>query len=121
MSVIMGPFAFFGQNSPNLKFSSITMFTRLHPELTWVDLSLRDGLLRPSGSFGQCPCRYGPMMASRDIVRLMPELSWCGLAFPAVRHRQLVIQHAAVTGSIILLFSCRTLNMSQLSALKYQT
>lgn len=51
-------------------------------KLTWVDLSLWEEL---SGSFGHCPCRYGPMMASRDIVLLMPELSWWILAFPAVK------------------------------------
>lgn len=54
-----------------------------HESGVWVDLSLRDRLLWPSGSLGQCPCRYGPTMASRDNVRLMPELGFCDLAFPA--------------------------------------
>lgn len=64
-------------NSPHLK--------ALFPvALTWVDLSWRGTQLGPSGSLGQCPCRYGPMMASRDIVRLMPGLSWWDLAFLAV-------------------------------------
>lgn len=68
---------------------TFTLVGSIHLELTWVDLSLWDGLLWLSGSFGHCPCRYGPMMASRDIVRLMPELSWCSRAFPAVKCRQL--------------------------------
>lgn len=63
-----------------------------HESGVWVDLSLRHELPWPSSSLGQCPCRYGPTMASRETVRLIPELCKCALDFPASLRLDLGLQ-----------------------------